>query len=85
MKSEAGSKSTNSRLRPHLTIDLHYGIIDFPGFLLLRVTDRADFYITQIEAYREFFEEKISAVLAFNLKKKRFVKVELTPYMIFCM
>ena len=43
---------------------IFYGIIVFAGFLLLRVTDRAAFYITQTEAHEECFEQKMSVVLA---------------------
>ena len=57
-KSAAGSKSANCRLRPHFTIDLYYGIIVFAGFLLLCVTDRANFCNTQIEHKESILRKK---------------------------
>ena len=36
----------------------------FCGVLLLRVADRSDFYITQIKAHGEYFEQRIPVVFA---------------------
>ena len=63
-KGEAGSKSATCFLRPHFIIERYYGIIVFARFLVLHVTERPDFYITQIYAHEDYFEQKNQVVLA---------------------
>ena len=43
----------------------------FP-ILWLRATDHADFCITQVEAHRKYFKQKISVILTLQRLKTRF-------------
>ena len=50
-KREAGSKCAKPMLRPHFITDLYYGMKVFLVFLLLHVTDQANFQITYIKGH----------------------------------
>ena len=65
-KGEAGSKSANCSLllEAPLYCRVIHGIIVFARFLLLHVTERTDFYITQIYAREDYYEQKNQVVLA---------------------
>ena len=51
------------RLTLLYSLDLFYGIIVFAGFMLLTVTDRADFYLQQIKVQGVYFDQKLVLAL----------------------